>query len=83
MRGNSAEVQVGQALETIETDVLPSLSALLSSVAERARPKPEADYERRSAELREMSRQIIELTRFLATVTANAQAESGEPRISA
>ena len=62
--------KVGAALDAIEADVLPTLSALLSSVAERATGG--SSYDERGAELRDMSRQIIELTRFLAAVTADA-----------
>jgi hypothetical protein len=83
MRSKAAAEPVGQALEAIEKDVLPSLSALLSSVAEGAHRKPETGFESRSEELREMNRQIIELTRFLAAVTADAAGQPKDPRISA
>ena len=59
-----------KALATIEADVLPALSTLLQAVAEKAATGP--GYDARSAELRDMSRQIIELTRFLAAVTADS-----------
>ena len=59
-----------KALATIEADVLPALSTLLQAVADKA--VAGTAYDARSAERRDMSRQIIELTRFLAAVTADA-----------
>ena len=82
MRSFSAAEPVGRTLDSIERDVLPSLSALLRSVADGEYTRPEAGFASRSEELREMNRQIIELTRFLAAVTADAT-QSAEPRISA
>lgn len=58
---------IDKALAAIEADVLPALSALLESVSVKAGDGP--DYDARSFELRDMSRQIIDLTRFLAAVT--------------
>ena len=83
MRPNVPNASIGQALDTIEADVLPTLSALLGSVAESARSKPTESYDARSAELRDMSRQIIELTRFLAAVAADASAQPASPSIRA
>lgn len=71
MRTNMAAQPVDKALDAIETNILPSLSALLSSVVDVSRPGLPRSASR-SAELRDVTRQIIELTEFLAAVTANA-----------
>ena len=83
MHGSAAQAPVGEALDVIERDVLPSLSALLHSVASGDQGRADLGFETKSAQLREMNRQIIELTRFLAAVTADANARSGETKIPA
>ena len=70
------------ANDSIDADVLPTLSVLLGSVTDAARPGPGVSYDARGAELRDMSRQIIELTRFLAAVAANT-AQRGDANIRA
>jgi len=49
MRPSVPEYPIGQALDAIEADVLPTLSALLGSVAESARAQPTESYDARSA----------------------------------
>ena len=81
MRSKPSVAASGPALDTIEAEILPTLAALLGSVTEQGNRQEPGKHEARSAELRDKSRQIIELTRFLAAVSADAQA--GSPRISA
>ena len=83
MRPSVPDHPIGPALDAIEADVLPTLSALLGSVAESARAQPTESYDARSAELRDMSRQIIELTQFLAAVAADASVQPTSPSIRA
>ncbi len=71
-----------KALDSIDADVLPALSVLLGSVTDAAKAEPGISFDARSAELRDMNRQIIELTRFLAAV-ANSSAQSADARIRA
>ncbi|MGZ8997987.1 MAG: hypothetical protein ACXW2T_03925 [Allosphingosinicella sp.] len=71
-----------KAKDSMDADVLPALSVLLGAVTEAAKAEP-ASFDARSAELRDMNRQIIELTRFLAAVAANASAQSAEANIRA
>lgn len=71
-----------KAFDALDADVLPTLSALLGSVKDAAKVEPQDSYEARGAELRDMTRQIIELTRFLAAV-ADHSAQSAEARIRA
>ena len=70
--------KIDETFDAIETSVLPSLAALLDSVAETAGRSGPASFDSRSAELRDMSRQIIELTQFLAAVTAASAAQPSE-----
>jgi hypothetical protein len=73
---------IGGAFDSIEADILPSLSVLLGSVTDSAR-QTNSNFDSRSAELRDMSRQIIELTRFLAAVSADASTQAENSRIRA
>lgn len=72
----------GEAFGSIEADILPSLSVLLGSVTDAAK-QTSSNFDSRSAELRDISRQIIALTRFLAAVAADASTQAGEVRIRA
>ena len=82
MGRDANSVPIDQTLEVIERDVLPSLASLLGSVADGRFAKADAGFETRSEELRELNRQIIELTQFLAAVTARSVPQA-EPNISA
>jgi len=72
-----------QPLDIVEADVLPALSALLGSVTDRVKSGTADGFASRSDELRDMSRQIIELTQFLAAFTGGSGSQPSEARIRA
>jgi hypothetical protein len=76
-------VPADKALDSIDSDVLPALSVLLGSVTDSAQAHPAGGFDARGAELRDVNRQIIELTRFLAAVAADSTAHSPEANIRA
>ena len=82
MHKEAAALPIDQSLDAIERDVLPSLASLLGSVADGRFAKAEAGFETRSEELRDINRQIIELTQFLAAVTARSAPQAESPNAS-
>jgi hypothetical protein len=72
-----------KSLDLVEADVLPTLSALLGSVTDSMKENPATNLFSKSDELRDMSRQIIELTQFLAAFTGVAGGQGADARIRA